>query len=49
MWYVVTGNGAEVRGADAELNQPLGAALSRDAKRRLEGIEAWRSNRQQLG
>ena len=34
---------------DEKLNQLLGAALSRDAKRHLEGIEAWRSNRQQLG
>jgi len=34
---------------DEKLNQLLGAALSRCANRRLEGIEAWRSNRQQLG
>ncbi|MCY3928559.1 MAG: GNAT family N-acetyltransferase [Acidobacteria bacterium] len=34
---------------DEKLNQLLGAALKRDAKRHLEGIEAWRSNRTQLG
>ena len=34
---------------DEKLNQLLGAALRRDAKRHLEGIETWRSNRPQLG
>lgn len=34
---------------DEKLNSLLGAALRRDAKRHLEGIEAWRRNRSQLG
>ena len=34
---------------DEKLNQLLGAALGRDAQRHLEGIEAWRRNRPQLG
>ena len=34
---------------DEKLNSLLGTALRRDAKRHLEGIEAWRSNRTQLG
>lgn len=34
---------------DEKLNSLLGAALRRDAKRHLEGIEAWRSSRTRLG
>ena len=34
---------------DEKLNSLLGAALERDAARHLQGIEAWRSSRAQLG
>ncbi len=34
---------------DEKLNSLLGSALRRDAKRRLDGIEAWRNARVQLG